>query len=207
MSTRLLKVFLNLGRWRQVRRCALATRQWPRLTAAYVGIRVPLPFTITLASGSFEFREFSDIPTFWQIFFRDEYPVRTDDRVIIDAGANIGAFTYCMLRAPQATVIAVEPAPDSCARLRDMIVRHGFADRCTIHGAALAGTLGKTSIDLKAASQFRVSGAGGVEVPAVTLDSIAAPFETVDLLKIDTEGAEYQVLPATTTNTLNRIRR
>ena len=107
MSRRLLKVFLNLGRCRQIQRCASATRQWPRLTAAYVGIRVPLPFTITLASGSFEFREFSDIPTFWQIFFRDEYSVRTDDRVIIDAGANIGASpVYFLSRYPDAAVVA-----------------------------------------------------------------------------------------------------
>jgi hypothetical protein len=135
---RFLTAFAYLNRWREVQRCAAITRQWPRLTAAYLGMPVRLPFSITLASGPFEFREFSDVPTFWQIFFRDVYTVRPDDRLIIDAGANIGAFTlYCLLRAPQAFVIAIEPANDSCERLRDLIHRHGFASRCAIHQAAL----------------------------------------------------------------------
>ena len=205
---RFAKAFANLGRWREILRCASLTEQWPRLTAAYLGMPVRLPFSIALTSGSFEFREFSDVPTFWQIFFRNVYTVRPDDRLIIDAGANIGAFTlYCLLRAPQAFVIAIEPASDSCQRLRDLILRHGFANRCTVHQAALGDAPGTTTIEMQAGSQFRVSGRGGIEIPAVTLDSIAAPHETVDLLKIDVEGAEYDVLPAAATDTLGRIRR
>jgi FkbM family methyltransferase len=205
---RFLTAFAYISRWREILRCAAITSQWPRLTAAYVGLPVRLPFSITLASGEFEFREFSDIPTFWQIFFRDVYPVQPDDQLIIDAGANIGAFTlYCLLRAPQAFVIAIEPAHDSCKRLRDLIDRHGFADRCVIHQAALADCRGTTTIDMDTGSQFRVTGRGGVEIPTLTLDSIAAPYKTVDLLKIDVEGAEYQVLPAASPDILRRIRR
>jgi hypothetical protein len=156
---RFLTAFAYLNRWREVQRCAAITRQWPRLTAAYLGMPVRLPFSITLASGPFEFREFSDVPTFWQIFFRDVYTVRPDDRLIIDAGANIGAFTlYCLLRAPQAFVIAIEPANDSCQRLRDLIHRHGFANRCAIHQAALWDGAGTTTIDMNAGSQFRMTG-------------------------------------------------
>lgn len=136
------------------------------------------------------------------------YTVRPNDRLIIDVGANIGAFTlYCLLRAPQAFVIAIEPANDSCQRLRDLIHRHGFANRCAIHQAALWDDAGTTTIDMNAGSQFRMTGRGGVEIPALTLDSIAAPYQTVDLLKIDIEGAEYQILPAASTDILSRIRR
>src|ERR1019366_233441 len=72
---------------------------------------------------------------------------------------------------------------------------------------ALGNAPGTTTIEMKAGSQFRVSGRGGLEVPSVTLDTIVAPYETVDLLKIDTEGAEYQALPSATADTLSRIRR
>ena len=144
---------------------------------------------------------------FWQIFVRELYAVRPDDRLIIDAGANIGAFTlYCLLRAPQAFVVAIEPADDSCARLRDLIHRHGFADRCAVHQAALSDTPGTTTLNMNAGSQFRVTGRGGV-VEAVTLDAIVAPYPSVDLLKIDIEGAEYQVLPAANAAFPGRIRR
>ena len=205
---RILTTFAHLNRWREVLHCAAITNQWPRLTAAYLGVPVRFPFSIALASDTFELREFSDIPTFWQIFVRELYAVRPDDRLIIDAGANIGAFTlYCLLRAPQAFVVAIEPADDSCARLRDLIHRHGFADRCAVHQAALSDTPGTTTLNMNAGSQFRVTGRGGVEVEAVTLDAIVAPYPSVDLLKIDIEGAEYQVLPAANPDILGRIRR
>lgn len=204
---RILTAFAHLNRWREVLRCATITNQWPRLTAAYLGLPVRFPLSIALASDTFDFREFSDIPTFWQIFVRDLYAVRSDDRLIIDAGANIGAFTlYCLLRAPQAFVVAIEPADDSCARLRDLIHRHGFADRCAIHQAALSDTPGTTTLDMNAGSQFRMTGRGGVQIPALTLDAIAAPYPSVDLLKIDIEGAEYRVLPAVSPEILGRIR-
>jgi FkbM family methyltransferase len=115
--------------------------------------------------------------------------VRRSDRLIVDAGANIGAFTvYALMTAPQARVISIEPGPDSCDRIRRLLRAHGFEHRCTSHQAALGGQRGVTSLNMDAGSQFRATGAGGVQVDMVTLDEVVAG--RVDLLKMDIEGAE-----------------
>jgi len=201
---------------RQIRRlpelldCRSITREWSTLALAYLGLRPDssYPFSIRLATGPFEFREPSDVPTFWQIFFAHLYPVKPTDRLIIDAGANIGAFTlYALIHAPRAHVIAVEPAPDSCDRLRRVVQTHGFTGRCTILQSALSSEVGRTTIQMIPGSQFRVTGKGGASVNTVNLDSLVAAHETVDLLKLDAEGAEYQTLPAASKSALRRIRR
>src|ERR1700680_2049448 len=159
---RTIKALRNLNRLPEVWRCRRHTKEWFRLTAAYIGLYQNFPFTITLPSGTFEFVEPSDVATFWQIFYRDVYPVCSADRLIIDAGANIGAFTlYALLSAPQSTVIAVEPAPDCCQRIKVMLRAHGLESRCKLHEVALGKSRGETFLPLTAGSQFRRTGLNG----------------------------------------------
>jgi FkbM family methyltransferase len=206
--SRLLKVTQNLNRLPEISRCRKHARQWLRLTTAYVGLNGQLPFEIDIPSGSFEFREKADIATFWLIFYRAVYPVRPSDRVIIDAGANIGAFTlYALKNAEQAKLISIEPAPDSCKRIKSMLSANGLESRCTIFEAALGDHPGETTIELDVGSQFRRTGLSGHPVKMITLDSVIPPDVSVDLLKMDVEGAEYGILPSLSPDTLRRIRR
>ena len=162
-----------LRRLPEVAACRRATRQWVRLTAGYIGLPIRLPFEIRLATGPFRFESIADVRTFWPIFFGGIYEVRLSDRVIVDAGANIGAFSlYALLSAPHARVIAIEPAPDSCNRVRQTIRDHGLEDRFTLHQAALGGHTGVTTLNMQAGSQFRSTGAGGIEVQMLMLDQI-----------------------------------
>jgi FkbM family methyltransferase len=205
------RIWKGLGqprRWAEIHRARKSTRDWLRLTIAYVGCPSRLPFRIQLPSGTFEFRERLDPSTFWQVFFREAYPVQAEDRVVVDAGANIGAFTlFALLRAPNCHVIAIEPAPDSCERIYAMLREHGLAHRCTLHQAALGDRSGQTRMSLLPPSHCRTTGTGEISVPAVTLDELLAPYEQIDLLKMDTEGAEYPVFASASSQTLKRIKR
>jgi FkbM family methyltransferase len=204
---RLIRGLGQSSRFPEVLHTRSVTPDWLALTMAYLGLRRPFPFSIRLATGPFEFREWGDVPTFWRIFFAELYPVELSCRLVIDAGANIGAFTlFTLINAPHAHVIAVEPAPDTCERMRRTLDAHGFTNRCTIMQAALAAESGTTTISLGGPSQTRRTGQGGVEVPTVTLDSLLAG-KTADLLKLDVQGAEYAALPAASPDTLSRIRR
>lgn len=206
--TRVLGVARHLNRLHEIIRCRNHTPEWLRLTAAYVGLTGELPFGITIPSGTFEFRELSDVATFWQIFYRNVYPVMPSWRVIVDAGANIGAFSlYALRAAPESVVIAVEPAPDTCQRMRSMLCANGLESRCELHEAALGESRGETTIQLDVASQFRQTGVSGHRVTMTTLDSLIPAGVTVDLLKMDIEGAEYGVLAAASSATLRQIRR
>jgi FkbM family methyltransferase len=205
---RALGAIKHLDRLPEILRCRQLTPQWLRLTSAYIGLNSGLPFEIALRSGTFTFRETGDIATFWQIFCREIYRVDDSDRLIVDAGANIGAFSLYALRgSARASVIAIEPAPDSCNRLRDMLRAHGMESRCTLHEAALGAVPGQTTIQLDVGSQFRRSGTAGNPVQMVTLESVVPPDAIVDLLKIDIEGAEYEVFKSASVEFLRRVRR
>jgi hypothetical protein len=164
MNTRLLNAARHLNRVPEILRCRSHTKEWRRLTSAYVGVNTELPFQISFASGGFEFREVGDVATFRQIFYRGVYPVQPSDRIIVDAGANIGAFTlYALRTAPDAEVIAIEPAPDSCNRLRSMLRKNALESRVKLHEAALGEAYGETTIQLDAGSH---SGAPGIRASA-----------------------------------------
>jgi FkbM family methyltransferase len=206
--SRFLTVGQHLNRLPEILRCRRNTRQWLTLTSAYIGLNAHLPFKIDTPSGTFEFREIADIATFWQIFYREVYPVTPSDRLIVDAGANIGAFSlFALQTAPHANVIAVEPAPDSCSRIRSMLQANKFESRCILHEVALGNRSGETTIQLDTGSQFRRTGVAGHRVAMETLDSLIPPAAVVDLMKIDVERAEYEVLHSVSPSTLRRIRK
>src|SRR4051794_5502835 len=96
MSTRRAAVALrHIARAPEVLRCMQTFDAWPTLVPAYVGVRpIALPFEARTRSGTrFRLTEFYDLETLWQIYCRHVYVVDSADRIILDAGANIGLFT------------------------------------------------------------------------------------------------------------------
>jgi FkbM family methyltransferase len=143
---RLFKILKNPERLLEVRDARTATPEWKHLLGAYIGL-ASLPFSITLASGRFEFQEKSDVATFWQVFFRHVYPLRPSDRLVVDAGGNIGAFSlYALLKLPDCQVVAIEPSSSSFERLQHVLRAHGVEARCTCIRAALGDVDGATTI-------------------------------------------------------------
>ena len=204
---RLFKALSQLNRFPEILHCRATTPQWLKLTSAYLGIATEFPFDIQLKTGRFQFTTLADVRTFWCVFFSNLCDVRRTDKLIVDAGANIGTFTfYALLKAPDSHVIAIEPAPDTCYRLRKVLDEHGLSSRCTVHEAALGASPGATTIDLKPESQFRMTGSGGHQVAMITLDNIVRAA-SVDMFKMDVEGAEYAVLTANTANCLSKTNR
>ena len=193
--------------------------EWPAISTSYLGLRQPaLPATVHLRNGmAFQLDEFYDIETLWQVWFRRVYRVRDSDRTIVDAGANIGLFsTYAASQAPESRVWAIEPFPATFARLERSVRQNGLAERVDCSCLALAGEKGERTMASSAmASDLRYLLPAGtatgdaVPVPALTLGEFfdRNDLDRVDLLKMDIEGAEYEVLAAASRDTLRRIRR
>jgi FkbM family methyltransferase len=110
--------------------------------------------------------------------------------LFVDVGANIGC--YAVLAAELgAEVIAVEPAADTFALLRENIALNGYEIRAVQAAAgARAGTARFTS-GLDCANQF--SPAGQAETALVTVDSLLGGRAAAGM-KIDVEGFELEVL-------------
>jgi len=191
------------------------TSEWPALTAAYSGLSVlTYPHRVPFRRGSaVTLENFQDLATFWQIFFAGAYHVKPSDRRIVDAGANHGMFTlYTALRSPQATIASLEPFPATFERLRRTVAENGIAERVMLFPAALHGRDGIAHMDSGAdiGSQFRrVQATGGTAVESISLESLLAKcnWDSVDLLKLDIEGSEFEVLLNAPAEALRRIRR
>jgi FkbM family methyltransferase len=122
--------------------------------------------------------------------------------LMVDVGANYGYFSL-IWAAQKSTnrVIAYEASPRNQPALRTNIAKNHFSDRITLKPLAAGKQSGKLGFHLGPEEQ---TGWGGfaldgprekmVEVPVVRLDEDLADAPSIDVLKIDTEGADTWVL-------------
>lgn len=155
---------------------------------------------------------------FGQVFLFDEYEVSRlrlpGSPVVIDVGANVGFFSWKVhsLR-PSARIFACEPQSDNLRRLRAVYqVLHIDGAVCP---EACGKAEGEATLYLRSSVTHSLDpawhsdlGPGTTEtVPVTTLDKLCSSrgIQGVDLLKIDTEGAEIDVLSGAV-DTLRRTR-
>ena len=145
-------------------------------------------------------------------------PMRLDAGLVVDVGANQGAFTEAVLAIdPRARVLAVEPVPALAAALRR---RFDGDARVRVDDHAVSDERGTATLNVTANSVFtsllepgatleRVYADAGTavtertEVPTARLDDLVD--EPVSVLKIDVQGAEAKLLRGAT-GTLARTR-
>jgi FkbM family methyltransferase len=204
---RALKAILNPQRLSEVWRCRRLTPDWLLLTAAYLHLYRRYPLMIRTRTGPVELRTKFDVATFWLIHMGLSYQLPANANLVVDAGANIGAFTlYVLQNSTQSRIISLEPAPDTFERMAATVRQHNFNERCTPLQKALGDAPGTTFINLNLESQFRSTGGSeGVRVPVTTLEQIISEYGPIDLLKLDAEGAEYPSLMHAPQSVLEKI--
>lgn len=130
--------------------------------------------------------------------------VRAGD-VILEAGANVGAYTvlFAQWTGPAGRVIAFEPDPQAFAGLQAHLAANGLESRVTPVPAAIAGTgAGRLRFALFASSGISrlatASEAPGTivrEVASTSIDDYCARRRlSPAVIKIDVEGAELAAL-------------
>lgn len=119
----------------------------------------------------------------------------------VGAGADL-SFDLELIRRFGVTVRSVEPVPGYVRLARE---RHGEVPGLTIHQAAITTRDGPLRMQVTHQSVSEAVSAAGlyeshrfVVLPGRTLRSLMAELgdDRVQLLKLDIEGAEYEVLPA-----------
>lgn len=129
-----------------------------------------------------------------EIFVQLGYDFRcpSESPLILDCGCNIGLATiWFKQRYPRSRVVAFEADPTVAEVLRSNVARLNLTD-VEVVAAAVWDRDGTAPFASEGADCGRIDGAGAARVPAVRLaDRITGP---VDLLKLDVEGAEYDVI-------------
>jgi FkbM family methyltransferase len=126
--------------------------------------------------------------------------VMSPGAIVVDAGANFGAFTLYFANAvgPMGRVYAFEPQRSLFHILCGNLALNGLANVTAVH-AALGGQSGTTlvpAVDYATDGNFGgialATGAAGERVDVRTIDGLRLPH--CRLLKIDVEGMEIEVL-------------
>lgn len=127
--------------------------------------------------------------------FRDGiYDFATDsvEPYIIDCGANIGlSVIRTKLCHPESRILAFEADPHICDVLQANIARLGLQGIDVIC-AAVSDTDGSAMFFTEGSEGGRLTAAGNIRVPTVRLSQYLD--RTIDMLKIDIEGSEWEVL-------------
>lgn len=143
---------------------------------------------------------------FTEIFFRETYyiPYTNTPIQVIDCGANIGmSLLYIKVRAPNAQVICFEPNPAAQAVLEKNIAANNWEKEVRVLPYALGKEKGTVhfAVDKKVATSSggRIASSTDLAQNAnsypVEVDTLSQHIvSTVDLLKMDIEGGEFDVL-------------
>lgn len=159
--------------------------------------------------------------TFREVF-RDRcyrrYLDESQSGVMIDLGANIGLVTLDWASRLSGVVIhAYEPRPETFETLAVNIASNHLSNRVYVYNEAVSGEQGVLVIDTSQGSVFtsaysESAGRGesaAIRVPSVSLDQVVARCAgqgTINLVKIDVEGAEAEILEGASPPSLAKVR-
>lgn len=146
-----------------------------------------------------------------RIYSQPGFEIGKDD-IVVDIGAHIGFFS--VLAAQRAKrVLSFEPNPDNFDLLTENLKRNGL-ENCRAYQLGVAGTDGRMMLYLNQ------NNTGGhtlygpptsrevVSIETVTLAGIFNRYslEKIDFLKVDCEGAEYEIFRSISPDMWRKIR-
>jgi FkbM family methyltransferase len=138
------------------------------------------------------------------------YTIKKDD-IIVDIGANVGVFTLLALSLGAKTY-AFEPNPESFFVLKKNLLKNGFTDREGLYNVAVADIDGhvdlkvplsneswlvtSSEIMVERSRQFNEKRYRSIRTDSISFKTLIEKYvrQKIDLLKIDCEGAEYDIL-------------
>lgn len=143
-------------------------------------------------------RPYEVIKTYKEIFGEDIYKFNAPNKtgVILDCGANIGISTlYFALNNPSSTIHAFEPDKSIYAILNKNITDNNLSN-VVLYNDAIWTAHCELSFSNKGseASQIDTTGISDTKVNAIRFADYLSKFEKIDFVKMDIEGAEYEVI-------------
>ena len=121
---------------------------------------------------------------------------RYDIRFIVDLGANIGyASLYLMYEYPNAKLLALEPHANFFSQLEKHIAYNGLQLRSDLLPAAAGTSEGVAKLSDAGSSSRLLDGSADEGLVVRVVDFFETIGDrTIDILKIDIEGAEFDLL-------------
>jgi FkbM family methyltransferase len=200
---------------RYIPRIVARVRNWPRFLLTYMRLSDrPATYRLRRGDTSIVARSGVDVSTIAVIFIKEDYGASIGGGTVVDIGANIGVFSLFAATEPGTRVYAYEPVSATYDQLRENVALNGLDERVKTFNLGVTSGSERRAIHLSPhGSPFSslYGGEGGhvEEIPCVGLDRVLEEnaIERVDLLKLDCEGAEFEILLDAPDDALERVRR
>lgn len=191
-------------------------KNWPAFIYHYaLGLKPKQAYVFRNGAKLMISRGIDHVPIL-EIFLNQDYGIIPDDSIVLDLGANIGVFSiYATTTARDVRVYAYEPFPEFCALLEENVRLNQREETVQAFNCAVASEMGVRDLFVQSGEFFfptLVDTTGGerqerVVVCSTTLAEIMKShhLDHVDLLKMDCEGAEYEILYTAPSSYLERI--
>ena len=159
----------------------------------------------------------SSLHIFDEIFVSEDYklPKSNREKTIVDIGANVGLFSiYALLKNPKAKIYSIEADPLVFREFSGNLNVNFLTESIRAFNLAMTSSVGKNTLYSAQhsgwSSIFNDLGAKNgqpVDVESVNLTRFCENFniEKIDYLKIDIEGAEYDLILGDNTFFKNQI--
>jgi FkbM family methyltransferase len=149
------------------------------------------------------------------VFGKLEYGRIEPGSTVIDIGANIGVFAVFSVRSGAKKVFCYEPNPEAFSVLRKNIDLNGFCEAVCAENLAVTARSNETiyipreSSPYNQATKNPVNASDSVSIKTISLEQIVEDngLSKIDYLKLDCEGAEYEILMTCPSDVLARVRR
>lgn len=132
--------------------------------------------------------------------------------VVVDIGGHIGIFAvYAAQKAHKGLVLSYEPEPDSYQYLQRNKEQNNLSN-LKIFNMAITSSMGDVDFHISSSntaghSIYAVDAGRVIKVRSVTLENVLArnALDRIDYLKMDAEGAEFDVILKTPKDVLCRV--
>ena len=187
---------------------SIAERLYPRLIRGIQGQNLnDFIFQLTLRARGFN--NCCDMGLTGEAKFL-EFLAKTQPRLCVDIGANVGNYSNALIESTNATIFAFEPLPDAFFELEK--IKQKFPERIRTYQLALGNSQGISTLYFgdskselaslsKEVNQIDFVGYSNtsqmdvrVEKLDFYLEILRSVAEEIDFLKIDVEGFEWEVL-------------
>jgi FkbM family methyltransferase len=192
-----------------------------RIILVFLGLRQSGIHPVSLRNPRLRFnlRSKLDIWTVKETFL-DKFYTRYGTEIqpgwtVVDVGAGVGDFSIYAALTPKTRVLGYEPHPQSFLLFKLHLVENNI-ENVSPYNLALSAKSGTIALDTSGDDPLQFPGlpiqttpTDSIQIQSTTLLDVLRDnqLKTIDLLKLDCEGAEYDILLTAAPETLARVKR
>ncbi len=189
-------------------------KNWPVFLLNYLGIKNTNETYLFRNGLKIKTNESIDTATIFVLIIKEDYGDFEKEKTMIDIGTNIGTFTLYAAKKTNATIYSYEPMPKTFKTLSENIKINNFGKRIKAYNLGVAAKKGRRTLFIDSGSPFNSmysenKKSKSISIDCTTLDDLFAKnkIKSCDLLKMDCEGAEYEIIYNAKEETLSRIKK